>query len=165
MDGTTKDALWQQFGAATGMLENTIHACPQQLWEDRTRRPQFWYLVFHTLFFVDLYLSDSSDGFSPPAPFTRSELDPRGVLPDRAYSKEELLTYLEHCRSKARTRINGLNAESGARVCRFGWIDLTTVESLIYNMRHVQHHAAQLNLLLRQAACEPPDWVPRVDFP
>jgi uncharacterized damage-inducible protein DinB len=30
---------------------------------------------------------------------------------------------------------------------------------LLYNMRHVQHHTAQLNLLLRQRGIIPPNWV------
>jgi uncharacterized damage-inducible protein DinB len=34
-------------------------------------------------------------------------------------------------------------------------------ELLLYNMRHVQHHAVQLNLLLRQGGTVPPDWVSR----
>jgi len=33
------------------------------------------------------------------------------------------------------------------------------VELLLYNMRHVQHHAAQLNLMLRQAVDSAPGWV------
>ncbi|MBK8554122.1 MAG: hypothetical protein IPL53_24965 [Ignavibacteria bacterium] len=32
-------------------------------------------------------------------------------------------------------------------------------EILLYNMRHVQHHAAQLNLLLRKKINMAPDWV------
>jgi uncharacterized damage-inducible protein DinB len=33
------------------------------------------------------------------------------------------------------------------------------VELLLYNLRHVQHHTAQLNLLIRQAGGEPAPWV------
>ena len=32
-------------------------------------------------------------------------------------------------------------------------------EILLYNMRHVQHHTAQLNLLLRQEINTAPKWV------
>jgi uncharacterized damage-inducible protein DinB len=35
----------------------------------------------------------------------------------------------------------------------------TIFELLLYNMRHVQHHAAQLNLLLRQGINDAPRWV------
>ncbi len=33
------------------------------------------------------------------------------------------------------------------------------MEQLLYNMRHVQGHAAQLNLLLGQKGVSSPDWV------
>jgi hypothetical protein len=33
------------------------------------------------------------------------------------------------------------------------------VEILLYNMRHVQNHAAQLNLLLQQEIDDAPRWV------
>ncbi|HEX9668364.1 MAG TPA: DinB family protein, partial [Thermoanaerobaculia bacterium] len=60
--------LWPQLGAAIDMLENAMDACPEALWGDRSQRPEFWYLVFHTLFFLDYYLADSAEGFAPPAP-------------------------------------------------------------------------------------------------
>ena len=34
---------------------------------------------------------------------------------------------------------------------------------ILYNMRHVQHHAAQLNLLLKQGGGESPGWVSRAN--
>jgi uncharacterized damage-inducible protein DinB len=40
-------------------------------------------------------------------------------------------------------------------------LNYAVLEILIYNMRHVQHHAAQLNLLLRQRVDNTPGWVPR----
>ncbi len=166
MDATSRDSLQGQFGAAIDMLENAIRACPDELWRDRERRPEFWYLAYHTLFFLDLYLGDATEGFTPPPPFTLSELDPSGVLPDRVYERDELLGYLEHGRIKARARIAALTLETAHERCNYRWIRLTRLESLLYNMRHVQHHAAQLNLLLRQATNSAPDWVARtaLDF-
>ena len=38
-------------------------------------------------------------------------------------------------------------------------MNYSVLEILFYNMRHVQHHAAQLNLLLRQSIDQAPDWV------
>jgi hypothetical protein len=32
---------------------------------------------------------------------------------------------------------------------------------LLYNMRHVQHHVEQLNLILRQETDSAPEWVSR----
>jgi uncharacterized damage-inducible protein DinB len=166
MDATSRDSLHGQFGAALDMLENAIRACPDELWSDQDRRPEFWYLAYHTLFFLDLYLADATEGFQPPSPFTLSELEFSGVMPDRVYMKDELLAYLDYGRQKVRARVAGLTTENAPEPCSYGWIDMTRVESLLYNMRHVQHHAAQLNMLLRQATNSAPDWVARaaLDF-
>jgi DinB superfamily len=151
--------VWNQFGASIEMLENAIAACPDTLWDDRTQRPEFWYVAFHALFFLDFYLSDSEEAFAPPAPFTRDELDPAGLLPERPYTKTELQTYLEHGRRKCRAAIQRLTEEMAVRRCGFDWLDLSVAELLLYNMRHVQHHAAQLQLLLRQKTESAPRWV------
>lgn len=91
-----REIIWSQFSASIEMLENAIKSCPEELWKDRTQTPEYWYLVYHTLFWLDFYLTDLPDGFNPPKPFTLSELDPEGVIPERVYSKAELLGYLEH---------------------------------------------------------------------
>lgn len=151
--------IWQQFGAAIDMLENGIAACSDELWGDRSQRPEFWYIVYHTLFFLDLYLSGSVEGFAPPAPFTLDELDPAGLLPERVYTKDELQTYLKHGRQKGRAVIETLTNEKAHERCQFSWGEVSYAELLLYNMRHVQHHAAQLNLILRQKIDSAPGWV------
>ena len=159
MDNTWRTIIWQQFGAAIDMLENAMLACPDELWNDRSRRPEFWYVAYHTLFWLDLYLSDSLEGFAPPPPFTLDELDPAGLVPERPYTKDELQTYLEHGREKCRATIEALADEKAAQRCGFEWVDVSVAELLLYNMRHVQHHAAQLNLILRQTIDSAPGWV------
>lgn len=164
--------LWGQFGAAIDMLENAMAACPNERWSDPSQRPQwasrnvvgFWYLVYHTLFFLDLALSHGVvEGFTPPAPFDPRELDPEGLLPERAYTKEELHSYLRHCREKARAAMESLTEAKLQQPCRWGSFDLTFAELLLYHMRHVQHHAAQLNLLLRQNVGTSPRYVKRTE--
>jgi hypothetical protein len=159
MDSFWKKIIWQQFGAAIDSLENALVACPEQLWNDRSRKPEFWYLVYHTLFWLDFNLSDSPEGFSPPTPFGLEEMDPAGIIPERPYTKDELQTYLEHCRKKCRAKIESLTDEQAHERWVFGSVDLSVAELLLYNMRHVQHHAAQLNLILRQTIDSAPRWV------
>ena len=159
MDDVWSGIIWRQFGAATDMLENAVRACPGELWGDRGRRPEFWYVVYHTLFFLDLYLSGSLEGFAPPGAFTLDELDPAGVMPGRVYTKEELLDYLRHCRRKCRATVGALTSERAHARCVFGRFEMSFAELLLYNMRHVQHHAAQLNLMLRQETDAAPGWV------
>lgn len=153
--------LGSQFGAAIDMLENALVACPEELWSDRSRQPEFWYVVYHTLFWLDLYLSESLEEFAPPAPFTLDELDPAGLMPERPYTKDELQAYLVHGREKCRATIEALTDERAQRHCGFEWVDVCGAELILYNMRHVQHHAAQLNLILRQTIDSAPGWVKR----
>ena len=158
---TWKSAVQGQFGAAIYSLEKAILACPDYLWGDRSRRPEFWYTAYHALFWLDLYLSDEPDAFAPPEPFGLEELDPAGILPDRVYSKQELLDYLGHGRARCREIIENLGREKAEQVFEFGTIKLSVAELLLYNMRHVQHHAAQLNVILRQTEDSAPRWVRR----
>jgi hypothetical protein len=62
-----------------------------------------WYLAYHALFWLDLYLSGSEEGFTPPAPFTLDELDPAGLVPERPHTKDELHAYLEHGRRECQS--------------------------------------------------------------
>ncbi len=119
METSWKGILEHQFGAAIDMLEHAMLACPDNVWRDRSRRPEFWYVVYHTLFFLDLYLSGSVDGFAPPAPFTLAELDPAGRLPERPFTKHELHGYLQHGREKCRRTVRDLTDDRAADLCRF----------------------------------------------
>lgn len=163
MDTTWRTILWQQFGASIDMLENALLACPEEIWGDRSEQPEYWYLVYHTLFWLDLYLSGSLAGFTPPDPFTLDELDAAGLLPQRVYTKEELQIYLRHCRQKCLATIKALTKEKARERCLFGWGEVSYLELLLYNMRHIQHHAAQLNLILRQRINSAPGWVAKAN--
>lgn len=167
MDDIWKQSLWQQFGAAIDMLDNTLRTCPDELWhaplwlipDDPPGLTEYWYLAYHTLFWLDLYLSGAVEGFTPPAPFTLDELDPAGLLPERPYTQAELRTYLAHCRQKCQRVIEELTDERARQVCRFLWGEVTFASLLLDNMRHVQEHGAQLSLFLGQQQGRAARWV------
>ncbi|HZU66001.1 MAG TPA: DinB family protein [Ktedonobacteraceae bacterium] len=171
-----KSALWQQFGAAIDTLESAVLACPGelwngQLWSDYSDHPlppesaAFWYIAYHTLFWLDLYLTGSIEDFAPPRPFTLDELDPAGKYPERPYTRDELHAYLVYLRKKCHATIAGLSDEKARQQVNFPWArgkQVSFFELLLYTMRHVQEHAAQLNLFLGQhAIAGTTDWVSR----
>ena len=176
MDPLWRTALWRQFGAAIDMLENALVACPaslwnQRLWSAQTPHPQppedaaFWSITHHTLFWLDLYLTGSLEGFAPPTPFTQDEFGPARVLPEQPYTREELHAYLVQLRQKCQTTMAGLSDEQAHRQVAFPWTGGKVVsffELQLYNMRHVQEHTAQLSLFLGQHGIpdEALDWVP-----
>jgi uncharacterized damage-inducible protein DinB len=158
---TWRTAVASQYGAALEMMGNAIDASPDELWTAETEEPhfQFWYIVSHTLFWTDYYLSVDSEGFAPPAPFGLEEMDPAGVMPPRAYTKDELRGYLAHCRSKlTRSLSTTMDMEAWTRHGS-ARPEITVGEGFLYSLRHVQHHVGQLQMLLRVAGVEPPRWV------
>jgi hypothetical protein len=159
IDDSLRAVIGRQLGAAIDMLDNAMTACPDTLWDDGSGQYSFWYCAFHTLFWLDLYLTGSVEGFTPPAPFTLDELDPAGIIPDRSYTKPELRAYLTHGRRRLREAIEGLTAETAGRRCRFGWGEASYLELLLYNLRHVQHHVGQLNMRIREKTESAPRWV------
>ena len=167
MDKTWRKVLWQQFGASIDMFANALRACPDALWRvplwgensDRPDLAEFWYVAYHTLFWLDLYLSGAVEGFVPPPPFTLDELDPAGVVPARPFTRPELLAYVEHCRQKCRTTLETLTDAQARRQCTFPWLQLSFAGLLLDNMCHVQEHGAQLNMILGQKVSADPRWV------
>lgn len=180
METLWKTALWRQFGAAIAMLENALVTCPDSLWQERLWRdppppefpPQFaefWYVSFHTLVWLDLYLSGvPEEEFAPPAPFAQGVLDSAEAQPERPYTKEELRAYLASMRQKCQTTLAALTDEQARRLVEYPWSEgqpVSFLELLLYTMRHVQEHAAQLSLFLGQHGIsgEDLDWGARAE--
>jgi hypothetical protein len=153
-----KNSLWSQFGASIEMLENAIKCCPDKVWNDEK---EFSWLAYHTLFFLDYYSSVNPVGFGPRWPFTYSEFGKD--LPDGIFQKIDILNYLEFNRTKCHELIMNLTEQ----LIEKRWINesktmnFSLLEILTYNMRHVQHHAAQLNKMLRHEINDAPRWVKR----
>lgn len=156
MDKRTNQTIWGQFGASIDMLENAIKMCPPEFWDTEKK---FWYMSYHCLFWLDYYLTLDPAKYEPPHPYTLSEFDPHGLLPDRTYTKDELLSYLQYSRKKGRDLILNMTEEIANSRWANDYKDCSVLEILLYNMRHVQHHAAQLNMLLRQEIDDAPKWV------
>jgi uncharacterized damage-inducible protein DinB len=178
MDESTRDALWRQFGAAIDMLDKSVVACPESLWTERIwpEEPpewfprffaEFWYVAYHTLVWLDLYLTGlPEEQFQPPAPFLNGEVDSPDAAPERPYTREQLRAYLATLRDRCRSTMAALTDEEARRPIQYGWTEgqpVTYLELLLYNLRHVQGHAAQMSLFLGQRGVQVPaeDWVTR----
>jgi hypothetical protein len=160
MDTVLKTSVWQQYGAAIDTLDDALTLCPDHLWtvalwkdEDDPRYGQFWYIAYHSLSWTDLFLTGSSQGFLPPPPFIR------GKLPENPYTKADVTNYLKLCRQKGKATIEGLTDETAYRICKFEWMEPTFLELQLYSMRHLQEHAAELNMILGHHGVTGQDWV------
>lgn len=166
--------LWKNFAAVIDMLDNIIDICPEEIWE---KDKQVYYMSYHTVIFLDYYLTSPVKDFTPLLPYTLCNPDqlPEGavddVLPSRFYSKNELMEYLVAIRQKCKQLILSTPAEKLSErwimddeielhgLCPSLVVNYSLLEILFYNFRHVQHHVGQLNLLLRQKANVAADWI------
>jgi hypothetical protein len=160
MNDVVRDAVRRQLTAAIDAMENTMDRCPDDVWAREGDEPQIWYLIFHTLFLLDHALTEDPATFVPPEPFGMEELDPAGVMPPRAYTKDELRILFRRARARVRGVVAALTEENAADPRALGSrFTGTRIEQILYNMRHVQHHTGQINLLLRQRIGDATGWV------
>ena len=82
--------LWRQFAATLDSFDSALRDCPDELWEERLWEDEpgqwvaagfsaYWYLCYHTLFWLDLHLTGAEEGFSPPEPFDLVEMPCAGA--------------------------------------------------------------------------------------
>lgn len=165
-------SLSQNFDGAMDMFKYILELCPDYLWE---KQDKFYYLSYHTIIFLDYYLSQPVSSFQPLLPYTITNaplpvdaID--DVLPDKLYSRAEMLTYLSLIKGKAVSVISPLDIGKFSQrwitdieipvhgLCPGVVENYTLLEILFYNLRHLQHHIGQLNLLLRQRAHLAAEW-------
>jgi hypothetical protein len=160
-----REIVWRQVGAVLDMLEFAIRVCPDELWSRPAAQMGFWYLAYHTLFYIDYDLSPSAERFHS-ASFDIHEYEIRELPPpyEHPYSRADVEAYLRLCRAKCKRALAALDAEDrtlrGSRRKNCGFLEI-----VLYSLRHVQHHAAQLNLLLRQEIDSAPLWVSKAKEP
>lgn len=171
---STSEVLWANMGAAIDMLRETVAMCPHEQW---VKEKKFFYLTYHTTIFLDYYLASPVASFQPALSYTLvspAQQPPEAiddVVPNRHYHKLEVLDYLSQIREKAEKRVRTLTDDQ----LKDHWIqpneihlhglcpsvvkDYSVLEILLYNLRHVQHHVGQLNLILREKINDAPQWI------
>jgi hypothetical protein len=167
---TLKELLSHQFDASLCMLNLCIVRCPESMWNAPVAKWKFCQAAFHCTFFVDVYLqpSDSEEAVKQQ-PFHlahKAEFRDYEEMEDRPqvllYEKPFVLEYLQYARRKAQETISRESAEVLAGPSGFYWRKCSRAELHVYNIRHIQHHAAQLGLRLRLDANIDLPWVGHV---
>ncbi len=162
---TFKELTAKQLEAALGTVDACVDRCPQAAWDAPVGNHAFCQVAFHGLFWADLYLGLDLDALRVQ-PFHRDHQDffrDYEELEDRAprllYDRSSIKTYLEFCRAKTREVIAAETTESLQALSEFDWLPFSRAEVYTYNIRHVQHHAAQLSLRLRIDVDENIPWI------
>lgn len=149
MDDLFRKAVLGQFEAALAMLRQCIQQCPAELWESTVAEMTVRQIAYHTLFFVDVYLSPDEQAFTlrPLHEIGGDETQPV-ICP--GLDQATTLGYLEVCLEKLRTTLAGETEETFRGESGFARLRFSRAELHLYNLRHVQHHTGQLSAHLRR---------------
>jgi hypothetical protein len=122
--------------------------------------------VFHALFFGDLYLNQGEDAFRGQAFHAEhaeifegyAELE-FGKEPGPAPNRDETILYLNYLCELAEKVIGAETEETLSKRAPYPWTEFSMAEMHLYNLRHLQHHAAQIGLRLRAECGIDVPWV------
>jgi len=152
---TVKRLIVSQYEASLCTLAHCVARCPDHLWNTRVAKYPFCQVAFHTLFFADYYLGPDAESLRQQ-PFHLANPDLFGDYeqlqerePESLYDKLQIETYLAFCRAKAAATITAETGEDLDAPARFARRNFSRAELHVYNIPHIQHHAAQLILRLR----------------
>ncbi|PHN06004.1 DinB family protein [Flavilitoribacter nigricans] len=156
-----QQALKSQYHSALFTLEQTIRTCPPDLWTDPKYPNPYWQVAYHALHYAHLYLEQHLEDFQD---WEKHREEHQWFSSEKMltpYTPEELLEYCRFCREKVDRAMENLDLdhpESG-----FSWYQMPKLEHQIVNIRHIQHHAAQLTDRLRSGHGLGTPWIQGAD--
>lgn len=148
-----KQILTGQCEAVLAMMKQRIEVCPPEYWEGKIGESTFREDAYHALFFFDYYLSQNEEAFVL-RDLHRKGGDEREPVISAGLSKEDTLSLVEICRQKIHESLALETDESLEGPSGFSWWKITRGELHIHNIRHIQHHTAQLSNYLRRVSDE-----------
>ena len=163
MAGVFRQSLRENFDHALRQLAEAIRDCPLDLWEadlwadeaptttdgrGAIRGSAPWLLAHHALVCMDYDLAGEFERWNPPPPIGDSILGPD---PTRVFSREDLLRYLDHCRSRVGNTLTAMTETAAGRPVpaphRYQGVVFGVLVGSI--PPHVVEHAAQIRQFYR----------------
>ena len=145
-----KKVLENQYNKCFNMLSGIINKYNDGLWyDDKNYQSPVWQIIYHGVFIANIYCSASEDkivnwskskqdyhflGNKPWPPFEE-------VILKDTYTKDEMLEFIEFVRDLVPAYLIDMKPEEK---CWPDWYEENQLEFQINNMRHIQHHLAEI---------------------
>lgn len=153
-----RKTLKSQYHASLAMLREAIERCPDDIWFNDQHKNSFWQVAYHVIFFTHVYLQSNEAAFQRWEGHQRNvqnedafaiEQDPKSNLPllPKPYTKSEVLEYWNFCDQMVDRDVDALDLQSPDS--GFHWYKVSKLEHQFINIRHIEHHTAQLADRLR----------------
>jgi len=150
-NGSINEILESQYKAALQMLSQTIDKIPADQWNTGEYGNPNWQIAYHAIWGTQFYLGANMESFVPwdetiegaesLGGAKKWENAAENVIVEGYNSKEELLSFINNIKENLPQAISELaiDGDSG-----FDWYPYSRLELHINNIRHIQHHTAQL---------------------
>lgn len=150
------EILNRQLKPSFKMIANIIDISPKSIWAQRNINPPIWQQVYHVLYGMDYWFSESKETFVPP----KFKEEVNSVLGEESkgfIDQEDMKEYLKFVSGKADGFIENLDKESilGPSSLYAKW---TNLDVIMEQLRHLQHHLGYLNRVLLKCKIEPVEW-------
>ena len=144
------ETIQTQYEKAFSILIDAIDRYDDALWFDDTKyKSPAWQIVYHLLFYANIYCSPAEkktqlwgkekDGYSWFDTLREIKKEnPESVVP---YSKEDMLEYVACIQRAVPVYLKEMKP---AEECWPYWYDENQLEFHINNLRHIQHHTAEI---------------------
>jgi hypothetical protein len=146
-----KDSILGQYHASLKMLKDCIEKYDDEIWYDAGKyHNAAWHLAFHAIFYANIYASPTEKDIKP-WPHERQYYNELGdkldyppftkIVIDKTYTKAEMLDYLGFVQNNLPGYLESFQPD---KKCWPSWYNLTQFAFHLNNIRHIQHHTAQM---------------------
>ena len=143
------------------MLETLVDVTPETVWLETFHEVPFWYQVYHVVYFVDYWFREN---FSA-ADFLCMTFDKRippefehDVSKNISIPQEDMREYLRRVRGKFETIFCVLDDETLAQEIGRDAEQITWLDVILTQTRHIMYNVGYLNGILRGFHLEESDW-------
>jgi len=150
------EILSRQFKPSFEMINKIIYTCPKSIWAQRNVDPPIWQQIYHVLYGIDYWFSESKELFRSPD--FKGEVN--SVLGEESkgfIEQEEMIGYLAFVRVKADKFILNME-ESMLSSSNNLYVKWTNLDVIMEQIRHLQHHLGYLNRVLLKCKIKPIEW-------
>lgn len=145
-----KRELARQYEIALTMLRGVVEETGEDTWlyTDETKEAA-WHIAYHAVFYANIYCSPTEEAvrrwdrqskdchFLGPTPWPPHER----FVPTETYSKADIIEFIEFVMRLIPEYLEHLDPEAP---CWPHWYNQNQLEFHLNNLRHIQHHTAQL---------------------
>ncbi len=148
---TIADILASQYKASLGMLRQTLEKVPEEQWNTDEYNIPNWQIAYHVLWGTRFYLRANPETYRPFDEAIEGaeslcgsqdwENPDEGVKLEGIHTKDELFSFINNIEKNLLQKIGSLPLDGNSG---FEWYPYSRLELHINNIRHIQHHTAQI---------------------